>query len=186
MLNPIRERKLSHLFQILDRNHDGILTREDFEQVIDEITNIREWKWGTSEYEELHFFWMGFCNRLEVWADRNGDGKITEPEWLWYLEQMLDRFEASYIEQAFINISLKVMDFSQDNQVSRDEFTKFYQVYEIDTEEAHQAFLHLDLNKNGYLTKDELTILLNEFFYSENPQSPGNWFWGNPAANTKS
>ncbi len=180
MFNPIRETKLKHLFQILDRNHDGILTRKDFEQVIHEITTIREWKWGTSEYEELHFFWIGFYDRLQVWADRNGDGKITEAEWLWYLEQMLDRFEASYIQRSFINISLKTMDFSQDNQVSLDEFQKFYQVYEIEAEEAHQAFFHLDLNKDGYLTKDELTTLLNEFFYSEDPQSPGNWFWGNP------
>ena len=31
MLNPIRERKLSHLFHILDRNHDGVLSRQDFE-----------------------------------------------------------------------------------------------------------------------------------------------------------
>lgn len=179
MLHPIRERKLSHLFHILDRNHDGILSRQDFEQVIDEITKMREWKWGTSEYEELHFFWMGFCNRLEVWADRNGDSKITETEWLWYLEQMLDRFEASYIQKAFINISLKVMDFSQDDRVSIEEFTKFFRVYEIGPTEAVQTFFHLDLNQDGYLTKDELTILFNEFFYSENPQSRGNWLWGN-------
>ncbi|CCQ51918.1 EF-hand domain-containing protein [Crocosphaera watsonii] len=179
MLNPIRERKLSHLFHILDRNHDGVLSRQDFEQVIEEITNIRQWKWGTSEYEELHFFWMGFCNRLEVWADRNGDGKVTESEWLWYLEQMLDRFSASYIQQVFINISLKVMDFSRDDRVSLDEFKQFYQIYEIDPQEAAQAFVHLDLNQDGYLTKDELTSLFQEFFYSENPQSPGNWLWGN-------
>ncbi len=179
MLNPIRERKLRYLFQILDRNHDGVLSRQDFEQLIGEITKMRAWKWGTSQYEELHFFWMGFCNRLEVWADQNGDGKITEAEWLWYLEQMLDRFEASYIQKAFTNITLKVMDFSQDNRVSIEEFTKFYQVYEIDPTEAVQAFFHLDLNKDDYLTKDELTTLLNEFFYSENPQSPGNWLWGN-------
>ncbi|MDJ0509311.1 MAG: EF-hand domain-containing protein [Crocosphaera sp.] len=180
MFNSVRETKFKHLFEILDRNHDGILTRNDFEQVIDQITTIREWKMGTSEYEELNFFWMGFYDRLRVWADRNGDGKITEAEWLWYLEQMLDRFEAPYIQRAFINISLKTMDFSQDNRVSLDEFQKFHQIYKIDTEEAYEAFLELDLNKDGYLTKDELTTLMNEFFYSENPQSPGNWFWGNP------
>ncbi|ACB52848.1 hypothetical protein cce_3500 [Crocosphaera subtropica ATCC 51142] len=178
MLNPIRKRKLRHLFRILDRNHDGILTRNDFERVIHEITNIRGWKWGTPEYEELYFFWMGFGDRLKVWADRNGDGKITEAEWLWYLEQMLDSFEASYIQKALINISLKAMDFSQDNQVNIDEFKKFYQIYEIEAEEAHKAFIHLDLNNDGYLTKDELTTLLHEFFYSEDSQSPGNWFWG--------
>lgn len=180
MFNPIREKKFKHLFQILDRNHDGVLTQKDFEQVIQTITDIRQWKWGTPEYEELNFFLMGFSNRLQVWADRNGDGKITEAEWLWYLEQMLDRFEASYIQRAFINISIKTMDFSQDNQVSIEEFQKFYQIYGIDSKEANQAFFYLDLNKDGYLTTDELKTLLNEFFYSENPQSPGNWFWGNP------
>ncbi|CCQ60788.1 Calcium-binding EF-hand [Crocosphaera watsonii] len=71
------------------------------------------------------------------------------------------------------------MDFSRDDRVSLDEFKQFYQIYEIDPQEAAQAFVHLDLNQDGYLTKDELTSLFQEFFYSENPQSPGNWLWGN-------
>lgn len=178
MLSQLRQKKLLHLFQILDRNHDDVLSKEDFDQVINEITEMRGWKLGNPEYEELHFFWTGFSDRLRVWADRNGDGKITQTEWLWYLEQMLDNFEAHYIKQALINITLKAIDFSQDGKVSLDEFKRFYQVYEIDNQKAHQIFIKLDLNYNSYLTKDELTIALNDFLYSENPNAPGNWFWG--------
>ncbi|MEA5533985.1 EF-hand domain-containing protein [Crocosphaera sp. XPORK-15E] len=179
MLSQLRQKKLTHLFDILDLNHDGVLSPEDFSQAINEITNLRGWKLGSPEYEELHFFWTGFSSRLQVWSDRNGDGKITQAEWLWYLEQMLDEFKAYYIKQGLINITLKSMDFSQDDKISLDEFKRFYQIYKIADQEANQTFGKLDLNQDGYLTKDELNILLNEFFYSEDFEAPGNWFWGN-------
>lgn len=179
MLSQLRQRKLIRLFQILDRNHDGVLSPQDFNQAIHEITKMRDWKWGTPEYEELYFFWTGFSNRLQVWSDRNGDGKITPAEWLWYLEQMLDNFEAHYVKEALINITLKAMDFSDDGKAGFDEFKQLYQIYEIDAQEAKQIFMKLDLNGDGYLTKNELTSLLNDFLYSEDADSPGNWLWGN-------
>ncbi len=179
MLSQLRRRKLARFFEVLDHNHDGILDPEDFEQTIQKILKMREWKWNNPEYEELQFFWTGFSNRLQVWADRNGDGKITPKEWFWYLEQMLDNFEARYIKKALVSITVTTMDFNQDKQISCQEFSQFCQIYEIEKSEAYETFSKLDLNEDGYLTEEELIKLLDEFLYSEDPQAKGNWFFGN-------
>ncbi|MGK7933949.1 MAG: EF-hand domain-containing protein [Microcystaceae cyanobacterium] len=178
MLSELRKRKLIRFFDVLDRNQDGVLSPEDFKQTIDMIIKLRDLKWPDPLYEEIHFFWSGFSRRLQVWADKNADGKITQAEWIWYLEQMLYQFEARYIKRALIKITLVTMDFSKDQKVSLEEFTQFYQLYDINKAESEQAFSHLDLDKDGYLTKDELTQLFEEFLYSEDPKAEGNWFFG--------
>jgi hypothetical protein len=178
MLSELRKRKLIRFFSILDRNQDRVLSPEDFQQTIDMIVKLRDLKWPNPIYEELHFFWSGFSSRLQVWADRNADGKITQKEWLWYLEQMLYQFEARYVKRALVNIILEAMDFSQDQNVSAEEFSKFYQLYGMNKTESEQIFTRLDLDKDGYLTKDELTQLFEEFLYSEDSKAEGNWFFG--------
>ncbi len=178
MLSELRQRKLLRFFNVLDRNQDGVLSPEDFQQTVDMIVKLRDLKWPNPTYEELHFFWSGFSNRLQVWADRNADGKITQKEWLWYLEQMLYQFEARYVKRALVKITLEAMDFSEDQKVSLEEFSQFYQLYEINQTDSKQIFSHLDLDKDGYLTKDELTQLFEEFLYSEDPKAEGNWFFG--------
>ncbi|MGK7946060.1 MAG: EF-hand domain-containing protein [Microcystaceae cyanobacterium] len=178
MLSELRKQKLIRFFNILDCNQDGVLSPEDFQQTIDMIIKLRDLKWPDQTYEELHFFWSGFSSRLQVWADRNADGKVTQDEWLWYLEQMLDQFEARYVKRALVNIILESMDFSHDQKVSLEEFSKFYQLYNFETTESERIFSHLDLDKNGYLTKDELTQLLDEFLYSEDTKAKGNWLFG--------
>ena len=178
MLTDFRKQKLTRFFDILDRNQDGVLSPEDFQRTADMIVKLRDLKWPDPVYEELNFFWSGFSNRLQVWADRNGDGKITYEEWIWYLEQMLYQFEAYYVKRALIKVTLEAMDFSQDNKVSMEEFSQFYQLYNIDQTEAKQIFTRLDLDQDGYLTKDELTQSFEEFLYSEDPKASGNWFFG--------
>lgn len=42
---------------------------------------------------------------------------------------------------------------------------------------AH-AFAKLDLDGDGYISAAEFTRLYLEFFTSEDPEAPGNWFWG--------
>ncbi len=179
MLSELRQRKLTRFFHILDRNKDGVLSPEDFQQTLDKIIHLRGWTWDNPDYEELHFFWTGFSHRLQVWADRNADGKITLKEWLWYLEQMLYLSEAPYVKQAIINMTLKAMDYSQDGKANSAEFQQFYQIYEIAEPEARQIFSKLDLNQDGFLDKDELIALFDEFLYSEKPEAEGNWFLGN-------
>jgi Ca2+-binding EF-hand superfamily protein len=178
MLTELRQRKLTRFFQILDHNQDGVLSPEDFTNISDSIVEIRGLKWPDPTYEEIQFFWSGFSSRLQVWADRNADGKITLKEWFWYLEQMLYQFEAHYIKQALISITLKAMDFSQDQKVSLGEFTRFFKLYQIKEKEAQEIFEKLDLNHDGYLTQEELTLLFDEFLYSENPEAVGNCLFG--------
>lgn len=44
--------------------------------------------------------------------------------------------------------------------------------------EAAAAFRQLDRNRDGYLTTDELIKNAEEFFFSEDPEAPGNWLVG--------
>ena len=48
--------------------------------------------------------------------------------------------------------------------------------------QAREAFPKLNRNGNGGISKEEWMANLKEFYYSEDPQAPGNWLAPIPPA----
>ena len=169
-----RQQKLMYLFDMLDHDKSGTLEIQDFQQVGQDLAQLRGLKPGTEEYDVLQVSFTGFGELLEQLADQDGDRKIDREEWLYCLEQRIDH--------DFANIFLQVIDTNQDGELSIEELKTFYQVYGISTDELEESFQTIDLNQDGHISKEEFEKIFNQFLYSEDIQDPGNWFFGSSLA----
>jgi Ca2+-binding EF-hand superfamily protein len=44
--------------------------------------------------------------------------------------------------------------------------------------EAADAFRRLDLDRDGYLSREEIFQNMKEYYFTDDPNAPGNWFFG--------
>ena len=165
-----RRRKLLHLFELLDQNQNGTIERQDFQQAGQKLAKLRGWRPGTSEYDVLQTYFIGFSEMLQQLADRDGNQQIDRMEWLHWLEKDVD--------YDFATLFLTLIDTNQDGQVTMAELSTFYQAYGIQTQDLEEVFHTLDLNQDGHISQEEFETLFGQFLYSDDIQSPGNWIFG--------
>jgi uncharacterized protein (DUF2141 family) len=65
-----------------------------------------------------------------------------------------------------------------DGKISRAEFAANLQAYGVAAPAAAEAFSHLDRDGDGFIDTDELLQNVEEFFYGDDPNAPGNWLVG--------
>ena len=165
-----RQQKLVRLFEILDYDNSGTIELSDFEQVVENVAELRGWEKTSSDYELMHSSWIGFGVVLLDLADLDGNGKIEMSEWLECLEKRLDYDFA----QAF----LKLIDANEDGEIAIDELKTFYRAYNIETGAIEEAFDSLDRNLDGHISSEEFEKSFGEFIYSDDTQAAGNWLFG--------
>ncbi|NEO66889.1 MAG: calcium-binding protein, partial [Moorea sp. SIO4G2] len=54
----------------------------------------------------------------------------------------------------------------------------FFKAYGIDDSQIEEIFGRFDQNNDGYIDKQEILDLVTEFYYSQDPEAPGNWIFG--------
>jgi hypothetical protein len=65
-----------------------------------------------------------------------------------------------------------------DGRLSQQEYVANLRSFNVNEAAANEAFRRLDQDGDGYLTQAELSRCVEEFFYSEDPEAPGNWLVG--------
>lgn len=184
MLGELQRKKLKRKFQIFDANGDGFVQRDDFDLIIGNLLKLRDLSADSSGGQAIADQYIDYWLTLQHFVDANQDEKITMGEWMTYHEAALE-FEKVLAEQGeegtlrpFAEVLFQMLDRNGDGQVSADEYHEFLQAYQLDVEAARQAFEHLDQQGKGHLTLDELFALVDDFYTSNNPDSPGNWLFG--------
>jgi Ca2+-binding EF-hand superfamily protein len=71
-----------------------------------------------------------------------------------------------------------MVDIDGNGRISPQEYALFLKAYNVDERLFDDIFRHLDLNGDGYLSRDEIFKLVREFYLSDDPQAPGNWLVG--------
>lgn len=165
-----RQKKLMHLFDLLDHDKSGILELRDFQQAGQDFARLRGWEPDDHEYELVQTSFVEFGKILQTLADRDGNHQIDRAEW----SQALDK----QVDYDFANLFLKIIDTNQDGQVTIEELSSFYQAYGINIEELEEAFHILDLNQDGHISEEEFSTVFTQFLYSDDVQLPGNWLFG--------
>lgn len=83
--------------------------------------------------------------------------------------------------QPFIDAVMDIADADGDGRVDEEEYVKWYTaLMSIPPEEAAEAFSHLDRDGSGYLSHEEMREAVQEYYFSEDPDAPGNWMTGRP------
>lgn len=178
MLGELRTRKLTHFFNVMDHDRDGRVTREDLERVAGNLATLRGLAEDSAEYAS---FRVGFDSyAVGLLAGAGGPGGLTLDAWLSYNAQLLAdeaRFEATASLAAAAMFAL--MDANGDGVINLDEYRQWMSAWGIDPDDhADEVFGKLDLNGDGTLSRGEVLGLVRDFFYSDDPDAPGNWALG--------
>ena len=179
MLTELQRRKLTRVFQQTDFNQDGFVETTDYEQIGARVSQFLGLAPGSPEDGAIRDGYLGMWRNLQPLADKDGDNKVTEEEYVAALGALLGQKE--YFEawiRSTVNNILEWEDRDRDGRVSQAEYVGFMQVYSIANDEATRAFQRLDRDGDGYLTREELMQNTKEFFLSDDPEAPGNWMFG--------
>ncbi|HSV66042.1 MAG TPA: EF-hand domain-containing protein [Mycobacteriales bacterium] len=175
MLSEFRRRKLSAGFRELDVNGDGRVESSDIELLIKNHGSAYGYAENTPEYADL------IRRTFDVWAqlkqfDSDGDDQVSLDEYVAGFEEFLsqrDSFMAGMA--ALVDAFYEMADRTGDGLITEDELIRHYRAWNHSEEQARAAFPKLDRNGDGAISKAEWMANLEEYYYSEDPEAPGNW-----------
>lgn len=179
MLTELQKRKLTKLFTLYDSNHSGRISLSDFEEIVKKIADFRGLKPNSTDYDELankyYYFWI----HLKGEVDRDRNSKLMLDEWLEYHDKLLqdtNRYEREI--DSLMNFVYKIFDVDGDNKISQNELEEFLKAYNVSPFHAHNILSIIDKNQDGTIEKSEFIKMLYEFYYSDDPDAPGNGMFG--------
>ncbi|MCA9780840.1 MAG: EF-hand domain-containing protein [Candidatus Eremiobacteraeota bacterium] len=186
MLTDLQVRKFTQQFRRLDADGGGTLRWNDFESLLERLRRARGWQTDSPRVGQARDCYENLWKTLEKHGDRDQDGAISLGEWLEFHRvalcdsQVLLQINPAY-EELVVTMSRFVqetLDDDGDGRVTSDEYREFCEAYGIDEKEAERCFRGLDRNGDGILTRAEILDLVLEYYCSEEPDAPGNLFFG--------
>lgn len=179
MLSELLQKKLTTHFQARDLDGDGYVEQQDWEQCARNLADLRGWAPASADYQAL------VAKHLKVWetfwepADRDGDGKVSLPEYLELAETQRSKgvFATDLVVDLFGTI-FDTIDRDGDGEISRAEYRAYFRAWGLSEERADQAFSHLDLNDDDRLSRSSFVQFSTNFYLSDESFAPGNWLFG--------
>jgi Ca2+-binding EF-hand superfamily protein len=175
MLSDFRRRKLAAGFDELDVDGDGLLGTSDVELLIRNHGDAYGVAPGTPEYQALEDRTRTVWEQLRRF-DSDGDGHVSLDEYVAGFEAFLsrrDEFLARMTE--LVDAFYGVADRDGTGQLTEDELIRHFRAWHHTDEQARAAFRRLDRNGRGAISKAEWMANLEEFYFSDDPEAPGNW-----------
>ncbi len=180
MQSDIRKRKLTRFFNVVDTNGDGVFDQQDTDLVAVRVAALRGLKPGTEGYQVFYQGFSYYWDDLRRSCSPSDSGQVTLQEWFDYHATMLadrERFEATAEASAALMFALA--DTNDDGLLSLEEYGNWMRAWGMaDGETAGSVLEKLDRRGAGQLTREDVLELTREFFYSDDPQAPGNWAMG--------
>ncbi len=175
MLSEFRRRKLSAGFRELDVDGDGLLGSGDIKLLIKNHGRAYGYSESTEEFKDLARRTMTVWDQLKQF-DSDGDGLVSLDEYVAGFDEFLSR-QAVFMGNmtALVDAFYAVADRNMDGQITEDELILHFHAWGHSDEQAKAAFKRLDRNKNGTISKAEWMANLEEYYFSEDPEAPGNW-----------
>ncbi|NER84314.1 MAG: hypothetical protein F6K42_33220 [Leptolyngbya sp. SIO1D8] len=84
----------------------------------------------------------------------------------------------SFSEVSLASLIFDAIDADEDGYLDLSEWQRLFQVYGIPVIYAEAAFSRLDQNQDRQFSKSEVLPLVEEFYYSQAPDAPGNFIFG--------
>lgn len=175
MLSDFRRRKVASGFTQLDVDGDGKVESSDIDLLVRHHGEAYGFEPGSAEYEELSARTMAIWEQLQQF-DTDGDGAVSLAEyvagWDAFLEQQ-DAFMAGMDQ--LVESFFTMADRNRDGLISEDELVMHWRAWRHPEAKAREAFGKLDRGGRGGISKADWMRNLEEFYFSEDPEAPGNW-----------
>jgi juvenile hormone diol kinase len=162
-------------FAELDVNGDGRIEGGDIDLLIRNHGEAYGYQPGSTEYEDLHSRTMAIWDQLRRF-DTDGDGAVSLAEyvagWDAFMAQR-DAFMAGMDQ--LVESFFAMADRDGDGLISEEELVLHFRAWRHPEAKAREAFGKLDRGGRGGISKSDWMQNLEEFYYSEDPEAPGNW-----------
>ncbi|MEM7536987.1 MAG: hypothetical protein AAF639_32720 [Chloroflexota bacterium] len=179
MLTDFQKKKLTHLFHLQDNDNNGLLERDDYEQVMVKIGELYEYAPDSPEYTNLYPVYMQLWEGLRQVADTNQDGCVSLDEFMNAYDVMLADKEAFMSNMHDIcAMWYKMADRNGDGLLDPEELFLNQSTVNVDEVASRASFPHMDRSGRGGILLEEMVINMEEFYYSDDPAAPGNWAVG--------
>jgi juvenile hormone diol kinase len=179
MLTELQKKKLPNLFKFYDADGNGYIEAADFDTIHAAFCQAADWEKGSQPSEALKARLASRWANIQKHADANNDNRVSLDEWLAYVDKMLQSEEQYRAEvEGIVAQIFQVFDRDKDGQIDRAEYERWHRVRRLDAKSAAALFSAMDLNKDGFISVEETTQLVRQFFKSDNPADPGNQLFG--------
>ncbi len=179
-LSAVRHQKLTHLFDILDLDSNGLIDTADIQAFIDAIARSRNYAQTSLAYRALKRAYLGLWEKLAQQLDTNADQKITLEEWLAFFEAVdKDNAFAEQFVRPIEMAMVKLLDVDGDGKVRLNDYQALARACNIPQPDIETVFKLMDTDSDGTLTEYEAGRAIVTFFMSDDDNAPGNWFFGN-------
>jgi len=164
-------RKQKTVFQLIDVNHDGVITMEDFDVISDRF--IKEGHLVGDQAKEIKEKYRELYKTYYHSDDGPQSCEATIQKKIQFGKEHLLKM-TTYFYSAYFDI----MDTNKDDRVDLSEFTIFFKVYGLSPQVAKECFKHLDTNKDGTLSREEFVTGGNNYFQLEEEGDSSDYFYG--------
>ncbi|MFB8790060.1 MAG: EF-hand domain-containing protein [Potamolinea sp.] len=198
MLTELQKRKLKKLFDLYDVDGSGFITEADYEKMAQSQAKVMDYQSGSLQYNIIRSQFQTLWKDLQKEIDINNDGEITLEEFLEYKDKQLNSqqgYRPLWLEQSgtetsqsyersgedaiikLTNLIFERLDTDGSGEISREEYKQGF-VVQQDESLSEEIWDKLDINGDGNLSKEEVLQHVHDFFYSNDPEAPGNWLLG--------
>ncbi|WP_149030787.1 MULTISPECIES: EF-hand domain-containing protein [Moorena] len=175
MLSELQKQRLPRLFAMYDADNNGFIESADFDQFLKSYSQFRSWAPGSPQYDSIQSKLTSRWNTMQKFADTNGDNKISLDEWLVYMDNILNDPEAYEAQlHGIAALAFSVFDVDGNEQLDLEEYKQYFRVHNLDENSAKEVFKRLNLNDDDYISKEKHMELIDQFFRSDDSESPGN------------
>lgn len=178
MLTPLQTKKFTRAFHVWDADKNGLVERGDFDAIVANLGAIRGLGEGSADLADLRGRYLEHWAMLERLLTAGQTGASLE-HWLSFLDSIVS--DEKVYQQAIPSLAdfvFDVLDGNKDGVVSRDEFAAFYRAYRVDQGIVDELFSRLGKTATDTLSKTEVQRLVQDFYFSEDPASAGNFLYG--------
>ncbi|MFC0435701.1 EF-hand domain-containing protein [Kutzneria buriramensis] len=175
--------KISHGFDHLDVDGDGLLTEHDHVLYGQRVAASLGLRPGTAGERRIIDAYLAIWRNLHLPHIPDGGTAITKEHFVSSTRTLAGNpAAAAATVGALAEAFLAIADTDEDGRVGPKEFFLFQRGHfpGMTEESADQAFGHLDADGDGYLSADEFVRAIVEFWSSSDPAAPGNWWMGEP------
>ncbi|WP_168200888.1 EF-hand domain-containing protein [Allokutzneria sp. NRRL B-24872] len=174
------ERKYARRFAMFDVDGNGHLEPEDFAQLADRLIAGLGADPDSAKAQRVRAGYQDLCSALVGEIDTDGDGRISQPEFLTGMARVAgDREGFARMIAPLARTNLDLCDTDGDGQLDRQEFARLLGLFNAAAmDDAGLIFDRLDTDGGGTLSVAEILDALCDFYLSTDPASPGNLLFG--------
>jgi Ca2+-binding EF-hand superfamily protein len=179
-MSALRLQKYRQWFLSADVDGDNVLTRQDTIHFADRYITLRGARADSPEAQRLRDMMEGFWVNVIAPFDHDGDGQVDSDEVVTGCERVLLASEG-YSKQLepIAEQYFQIADIDGDGKIDLQEFKQIFMAVGRGSDaDCAEVFRRLDTDCSGALSRREYHRALEEFFYSDDPNAPGNQLFG--------